>query len=164
MDKYRELVATRLRYDEYHIIFERDFKEEIRDTRTRSHEAMSDSGKRAEAVETKKFQLPDITPKEKHLMYRNLCKLLHPDISKTNTVEEFKKVVLAYETDDDVELYNIAAEHGLYDHPIILTDDIIRQIKTEISEKILSLPWRWCTCTEVERSRVRDIVLNQLRN
>ena len=99
----------------------------------------------------------DSTPPPSPLMqkiYRNLAKILHPDVSQLeNAEEEYKKVTEYYDNHDLVGLLILSNAHQielpeLSDDEYLKIEDAIKDTEMKIKSNQTTLAWMWCNSQE----------------
>ncbi len=89
-----------------------------------------------------------------HKIYRNLAKILHPDVSQVqNAEEEYKKVTEYYDNHDLVGLLTLSNAHQielpeLSDEEYLKIEDAIKDTEMKIKSSQTTLAWMWCNSQE----------------
>ena len=87
-------------------------------------------------------------------IYRNLAKILHPDVSQLeNAEEEYKKVTKCYDNHDLVGLLTLSNAHQielpeLSDDEYLKIDDAIKDTEMKIKSNQTTLAWMSCNSQE----------------
>ena len=87
-------------------------------------------------------------------IYRNLAKILHPDVSQlANPEEEYKRVTECYDNLDLVGLLTISNKHQvevpkLSDSEYLKIEDAVRETEVKIKSNQTTLAWMWCNSGE----------------
>jgi len=87
-------------------------------------------------------------------IYRNLAKILHPDVSQLeNAEEEFKKVTDCCDNHDLVGLITLSNEHKLNlpeltDEEYIIIETALKETEKRIKSNQTTLAWMWCRSKE----------------
>mgnify|MGYP005996668085 CR=1 FL=1 len=87
-------------------------------------------------------------------IYRNLAKILHPDVSKVdNAEEEFKKVTDYYENHDLIKLIHLSLKHeielpDLSDEDLQLVENKIIEKQHAVDSMKQTLAWYWGSSKE----------------
>jgi len=99
----------------------------------------------------------DSTPPPSPLIqkiYRNIAKILHPDVSQLdNAEEEFKKVTECYDNHDLVGLLTLSNKYRivlpkLSDDEYLKVEDAIKNTERKIKSNQTTLAWMWCNSGE----------------
>ena len=99
----------------------------------------------------------DSTPSPSPLIqkiYRNLAKILHPDVSELKNAErEYKKVTKCYDNHDLVGLLTLTNKHRielpeLSDKEYLKVEDAIKDTEMKIKSNQTTLAWMWCNSGE----------------
>jgi hypothetical protein len=95
-------------------------------------------------------------------LHRELARVLHPDLNKNSSDEDFKKMQTAYERGDAAVMISLATEYNVsIDFDDEELDKIEKQIafkNNKIKEKKNTCRWVWCTSKKNENTR------NHIRN
>ena len=106
-----------------------------------------------------------------HKIYRNLAKMLHPDVSQVqNAQEEYKKVTEYYDNHDLISLLTLSNAHRieppeLNDSEYLKIEQAIQHTEMKIKSHQTTLAWMWCNSQEDKellKQKVYNIInLNQ---
>jgi len=97
-------------------------------------------------------------------LHKQLVKVTHPDLNKTNDDEEFKRIQKAYDDGDGPALLKEAVDREL---PIKVSDETFKNMKKslEIRRKLIAsnqkkVSWLWCQSDKSDqlRNRIRQIM------
>lgn len=146
--------------DKYNDKFNQEFREEI---------AFLNSCKIAE--ENKLINSSDKSSAPSSIVqkiYRNLAKILHPDVSQLEESEEvFKRVTSFYESDDLVGLISILNEYNISppdftEDEMLVIEKYIEKKEKSINEVKTTIPWVWCNSSE-DREELKKKVYKMIK-
>lgn len=146
--------------DKYNDKFNQEFREEI---------AFLNSCKIAE--KNKLINSSDKSPGPSSIVqkiYRNLAKIMHPDVSQLEESEEvFKRVISFYESDDLVGLISISNEHNIpppdfTEDEMFVIEKYIEKKEKSINEVKTTIPWVWCNSSE-DREELKKKVYKMIK-
>ena len=120
----------------------------------------------------KTIPTPSVNPKPPpspliHKIYRNLAKILHPDISQVESAEsEYKKVTGYYGKQDLVGLLTLANKYqlsipDLTDEEYLKIENAIKDTEMKIKSNQTTLAWMWCN-SEEEKDMLREKVYQMI--
>lgn len=128
-------------FKEYNTTFNKDFQEEI---------MFLNSIKKEKEIVKKIESAPRAKPsKLSQKIYRNLAKILHPDVSKVENAESiFKEVTDYYENDNLIGLITFYNEHKLNildvdESEICILEQKIKEAEDKIKNYEQTLCWVW---------------------
>ena len=137
--------------------FNKEFNEEFRE-----ETAFIISNKKQEKIEP--TPQPDTKPPPPAVVqkiYRNLAKILHPDVSKIeNAEDEFKKITEAYENHDLIKLIHFSIKYeielpDLTEEEFKLVENKIIQKQKTVEAMKQTLAWYWGN-TEEDKDVLRE--------
>lgn len=166
MDEYREtkqqLQSIRDQYREYVKQFEQDFREETNAMHNSNHcraQPPYDGPANDEYFDLEGLDIKRI--------YKDLCRVYHPDVPDTGDEDLFISAQDAYEESDVATLIDMACKcpeidvdlDGLDQHFWQSMQYEIDEMNQEIYETQHRLPWLWCTVSEQEKPEMRARIL-----
>ncbi len=142
-------------FKEYNVNFNKDFQEEI--------EFLNSTKKEEKIVENIESAPKPNPSKLSQKIYRNLAKILHPDVSKIDNAEDvFKTVTDYYESDNLIGLISIYNEHkmdivDINDSEFEILESKIEEAEKKIKSYESTLSWVWHH-SEENREFVKSII------
>jgi len=122
-----------------------------------------------EAKEEPKEEIEEIIPEEfsnefLKTLHRELARVLHPDLNKNSSDEDFKKMQTAYERGDAAVMISLATEYNInIDFNDEELDKIEKQIifkDNKIKEKKNTCRWIWCASEK--NAKIRNKIRSSL--
>lgn len=128
-------------FKKYNVNFNKDFQEEI--------EFLNSTKKEEKIVENIESAPKPNPSKLSQKIYRNLAKILHPDVSKIDNAEDvFKTVTDYYESDNLIGLISLYNEYKLDildvdEFEFDLLEEKIKEAEDKIKSYESTLSWVW---------------------
>lgn len=165
-----ELDYSRARFGNYNDKFKNDFATDIAEN-IKARAKVQPIPTENPSVDVATEETEEITVPRLRRLYRRLILICHPD--KTNgDSATFHKVEQAYKRGDAIGLLDAARQLNIEmddknDDEMDMTAAMRRSIaimRKDIERLTSSLAWVWCTATEEDRPRLRNVISASIRS